>query len=89
MAEPINLPEEELQLLVSLQSKWNELTKRFGELHFQRKGLEAELQITDEELDLLDQERVDVVKRLQDKYGQGVVNLATGEFIPDDPLTTQ
>ena len=89
MAEPIKLPDEELQLLVSLQAKWNELTKKFGELHFQRKGLEAELQITDEELDLLDQERVDVVKRLQDKYGQGVVNLATGEFIPDAPLTTQ
>jgi DNA transposition AAA+ family ATPase len=87
MVEPIKLPEEELHLLVALQSRWSDLTKKFGELHFQRKGLEAELQITDEELDLLDQERVDTVKRLQDKYGQGVVNLVTGEFIPDAPLT--
>ena len=89
MSESIKLLEEELQLLVSLQSKWTDLTQRFGELHFQRKGLEAELQVTDEELDLLDQERVDIVKRLQDKYGHGVINLATGEFIPDAPPTTQ
>lgn len=83
MSEPFKLPEDEYTLLVSLQKKWNELTKRFGELHYQKKGIEAELILTDNALDELDAERFDVVKRLQEKYGIGQVNLATGTFIPD------
>lgn len=89
MADPIKLPNEEIELLVSLQNRWNQLTKRFGELHFQSKGIQAELQVTDDELNKLDEERVAAVNRLQTQYGEGVVNLATGEFIPDAPPTTQ
>ena len=88
MAQIIKLPDEEFQQLVNLQARFNELTRRFGELHYQKKGIEAEIIVTDEELGLLDQERIDVVQRLQEKYGQGSINLATGEFIPDAPLTT-
>jgi len=88
MAEPKKLTEEEYTLLISLQNRWNELTKRFGELHYQKKGIEAELTLTDEALDDLDNERFEAVKRLQDTYGVGQVNLATGEFIPDAPLTS-
>lgn len=87
MADVIKLLQEEHSLLISLQTKWNELTKQYGELHYQKKGIEAELIITDEALDQLDNERFDVVKRLNEKYGVGQVNLSTGEFIPDAPLT--
>jgi len=86
MAEVVKLPEEEYSLLISLQTRWNELTKRYGELHYQKKTTEAELQMTDVSLDELDSERFELVKRLQDKYGVGQVNLTTGEFIPDAPL---
>jgi len=87
MAEVVKLPEEEYSLLISLQTRWNDLTKRYGELHYQKKTVEAELQMTDTSLDELDSERFELVKRLQDKYGVGQVNLATGEFIPDAPLS--
>jgi len=87
MADVVKLPEEEYSLLISLQTRWNELTKRYGELHYQKKTVDAELQMTDTSLDELDSERFELVKRLQDKYGVGQVNLATGEFIPDAPLS--
>jgi DNA transposition AAA+ family ATPase len=88
MADAKKLTEEEYTLLISLQNRWNELTKRFGELHYQKKGIDAEITLTDQALDDLDSERFEVVKRLQDTYGVGQVNLATGEFIPDAPLTS-
>lgn len=83
MTAPFKLPEEDYQLLVSLQQKWNELTKRYGELHYQKKGIDAELVLTDQALDQLDQERFNVVDQLQQKYGVGQVNLSTGTFIPE------
>lgn len=88
MADVKKLTDEEYSLLVGLQNRWNELTKKFGELHYQKKGIDAEITLTDQSLDELDSERFEVVKRLQDTYGVGQVNLATGEFIPDAPLTS-
>lgn len=84
MSEPFKLEDEEYTLLISLQNRWNELTKRYGELHYQKKGIDAELLLTDDALDQLDGERFEVVKRLQEKYGVGQVNLSTGTFIPDN-----
>jgi hypothetical protein len=83
MSEPVKLTDEETSILISLQSKWNELTKKFGELHYQKKSVDAELTLVDQALDDLDSERFEVVKRLQEKYGVGQVNLTTGEFLPD------
>lgn len=83
MTEPFKLPTEEHEVLVNLQIRWNELTKRYGELHYQRKGVDAELILTDAALDELDNERFEMVNKLQEKYGVGQVNLATGTFIPD------
>lgn len=88
MADNIKLSEEEFNVLVSLQARWNQLTKQFGELHYQKKAIDTEITNTDKLLEALDTERFDAVKRLQTTYGSGQVNLATGEFIPDAPLTT-
>ena len=87
MAEALKLPDDEFNVLAGLQIRFNELTKRYGELHYQKKGIEAELIIVDEMLDQLDSDRFEIVKKLQEKYGSGQVNLSTQEFIPDAPLT--
>lgn len=81
------LTEEEKSNLLNLQSRWNELTKRFGELHYQKKSIEADLLLTDQALDDLDSERFEVVKQLQEKYGVGQVNLSSGIFIPEENLS--
>lgn len=82
MTEPIKLTQEENSELVNLQVKFNELVRQLGEIHYRKKALDADLLLTEGALEDLDSERFDVVKRLQDKYGVGHVNLITGEFLP-------
>lgn len=84
----MKLTDEERNELVQLQSDWNELTKKYGELHYQKKLVDSDLIAVDSALDNLDVQRTDAVKRLQDKYGVGQVNLQTGQFTPDVPSTT-
>lgn len=83
MAEVVKLSEEELNSLKNLQAKWNILTRQFGELHYQKKCVDNELVLVDQELDALEQSRIDIIQKLQNQYGQGSVDLDTGEFIPD------
>ena len=80
MTNPFKLPDDELTILVSLQNRWSELTRRYGELHY-------EMKVIDTNLVELDKERFDVVTQMQEKYGVGEVNLLTGEFIPE-PIST-
>ena len=87
MEKVIKLDNEDVQPLLELENRWTELVKRAGELHYQQRSLTAELAMTNAEFDQLDEDRFSVIQRLQEKYGQGQINLATGEFYPD-PLTT-
>lgn len=76
------LPDDEFQQLVDLQTRWSELTKQYGELHYQKKVVESELTSIDVALEQLDADRFETITKLQDKYGAGQVNLTTQEFIP-------
>ncbi len=84
----MKLTDEERAELIQLQASWNDLTKKYGELHYQKKLVDADLLTVDSALDKLDVQRTDAVKRLQDKYGVGHVNLSTGEFTPDASPST-
>jgi hypothetical protein len=78
-----SISKERLQQLYDINDKWNLLTKKFGELHFQKKLIDAELQLTDQELDGIEQERLSLVKHIEDEMGgPGEVNGTTGEFTP-------
>ena len=84
----MKLTDEEHAELVQLQASWNDLTKKYGELHYQKKLVDSDLVTIDAALDKLDTQRRDSVNRLQDKYGVGQVNLSTGEFTPNASSTT-
>ena len=75
------LEDSEYNALLDLQRQWNALTAKFGELHYQKKIIETDLNTVDTNLDTIDQNRSDLLKKLQEKYGVGQINLATGEFI--------
>jgi CDP-diacylglycerol pyrophosphatase len=83
MSEPKKLDEQEVQELKEFSARWDLLTKRLGELHYQKKAVDAELMVTEEALDKLDQERYDALNKLQTKYGTGQLNLTAGTFTPD------
>jgi CDP-diacylglycerol pyrophosphatase len=84
----MKLTDEEREELVQLQAQWNGLTKKYGELHYQKKLVDADLLTVDSALEDLDAQRTDAVNRLQTKYGIGQVNLQTGDFIPTDTSPT-
>ena len=76
---------EDLKILRSLQETWEVLTKRYGELYYEKKMVDAEMKRIDEGLDELEAKRIDVVARVQTTFGKtGSVNLQTGEFLADD-----
>ena len=87
MSEHVKVTDEELNILSSIQNQWNQLIRQYGELQFQKHGIDAELKAAYESLDQLDIERFNQIKQLQERYGRGQVDLTTGEFIPDSSST--
>ena len=75
---------ELLERLKGLHRRWDDLTKYSGELRYQKRILDKEIQATDSALDALDDERLQVSKELTAQFGStGHVNLETGEFVSD------
>lgn len=75
---------EQLERLRSLNSRWDDLTKYNGELRYQKRILEKEIDATDRALDALDEERLQISQELTNQFGStGNVNLETGEFAAD------
>ena len=74
------LTQEEIQSLKSIQENYVLLTEQFGivELRFQELELQKEYLKT--ELKKLRQEEAKLGEDLQQKYGDGTINLEKGEF---------
>jgi hypothetical protein len=74
------LTPEEIQYLKSVQQKRVQLTEQFGmvELRIQEINLQKEYLI--EELKKVRQEEIKIGESLQQKYGEGTINLERGEF---------
>ena len=84
MSEVKKATPEQLQRLTDLQQQWDQLTKRFGELHFQKKLVGQELDEIDAALDTLEVNRRAAVQELEAAFGStGTINLKTGEFTPE------
>jgi uncharacterized membrane protein YcaP (DUF421 family) len=75
------LTQEELQSLKAIQEKRIQLTEQFGliEMRIQEIGLQKEF--LKEELKKLQQEEIKTGETLQQKYGDGTINLEKGEFV--------
>ncbi|MDB4378186.1 hypothetical protein N9Z41_00300 [bacterium] len=80
MSKTIKLSEEELQKLKGFQEKRNQITFNLGQVDIQRALLEGQRSIILENLAKLQEEENAVGKELQDKYGEGNIDLDTGEF---------
>lgn len=74
------LTQEELQQVQSLQSKRDQLTIDFGFIELQIQELELQKESLIEQLSQLKLEEIQVGKEFQDKYGEGSINIAKGEF---------
>ena len=74
------LTQEELTQVQSLQSKRDPLTIDFGFIELQIQELELQKESLIEQLSQLKSKEIQVGKEFQDKYGEGSINIAKGEF---------
>ena len=80
MSKKINLPEAELEVLRDYQKKQNHITFQLGNIDIQNAILEGQRSQVLDELANLQEESNKSAKELQEKYGEGNIDLETGEF---------
>ena len=80
-AEKTVLTKEEIENLTSLQQKQNDLIFNLGQIEYQLNFLKKQKdQIQQQFLDL-ENKQTEGAQKIEKKYGQGTVNLESGEFI--------
>jgi len=75
------LTPEEIQSLKLIQEKRIQLVEQFGVLEIRFQDLEHQKEQLKTNLKQLRQEEIKVGETLQQKYGDGSINLEKGEFI--------
>ncbi len=75
------LTQEEIQSLKLIQEKRIQLVEQFGVLEMRFQDLELQKEQLKINLQQLRQEEIKVGETLQQKYGDGSINLEKGEFI--------
>jgi len=80
MSEKIKLSEEELTTLRGYQQQQNQFTFELGNLDIQKAILEGQRSALLEKFADLQEKSNGTAKELQEKYGDGNIDLETGEF---------
>lgn len=75
------LAQEELQNLKDIQEKRTKLIEQFGTLEVYIQDINIQKEMLKEELKTLRQEEAKIGEALQQKYGNGSIDLSKGEFI--------
>jgi len=76
------LTQEEIQSLKTLQENQSLLVTALGDLEYQITILETRKQFLKNEIVNQIESEVKIGKELQEKYGEGNINLEKGEFTP-------
>ena len=80
MSKIVKLEEKELEVLREYQSKQNSITFNLGNIDIQNAILEGQRSQVLDDLANLQEKSNKSAKDLQEKYGEGNINLETGEF---------
>jgi hypothetical protein len=76
------LTQEEIKSLKDIQSNQQSLLNVFGDIEYKIQILELDKQNLKLQLQKQLEEETKIGKQLQEKYGNGNINLEKGEFIP-------
>lgn len=76
------LSQEELQSLKDFQTREENLVLVFGQIAYQQESLEDQMEKAIEEKRKFEKERADLATELTSKYGNGTINIETGEITP-------
>ena len=80
--ETKKLQQEELQQLISLQQKNQDIIMEFGQIEVLKLEIEDRVQIAKQYLAQIREQEKALVQSLQSAYGEGTIDLDKGEFIP-------
>jgi len=80
MSKEKKLSKEELEVLQGYQKQQNQITYNLGQVDIQKAILEGQRSAILEDLANLQEKSNKTAKELQDKYGEGNINLETGEM---------
>lgn len=80
----IQLSPEEVSSIKELQNNEKNLILQFGQLEYRIQNLELQKEQLIENISLLKQTEIRVANELQEKYGDGTINLETGTFTKQD-----
>lgn len=78
--EEIKLPQEEIDNLKSLQTLQSTLINNFGNLEYQIQVLELQKEKLINQLESLQNKETQISEELNERYGNGNINLDTGVF---------
>lgn len=80
--ENIKLTEEEIKQLQEIQQSQGMLIQELGEISLMELNLESRKDKAEDFLNELKVKEENLGKELNEKYGDGAINLSTGEFEP-------
>lgn len=80
MSKKIKLTDKELEVLKEYQLTQNQVTFELGNLDIQKALLEGQRSAILEKLADLQEKSNKTARELQEKYGEGNINIDTGEF---------
>ena len=75
------LTKEEISNLTSLQQQQNDLIFNLGQTEYQLEFFENRKKEIYQQLGALESKQTETAQEIEKKYGQGSVNLESGEFI--------
>ena len=79
--EKTYITEEDKKTVLSIQEKENTFIVELGKLELDIQNLELQKENILDQVASFNQEKKDLAKMLQDKYGEGTFDLESGEFI--------
>jgi hypothetical protein len=82
MAEATKFTEDELKSINELQVKYNQITMAMGQLTISKHNLELREEALKSTLEDTRNSEQDLAKSLNKKYGQGTLDIESGEFTP-------
>lgn len=78
--DKIYLTEKEKKEIVDIQNQENDYMVQLGQLEYQIQSLKLQKIAIGEELKKFEQRKTKFAQQLQDNYGEGSINVETGEF---------
>jgi hypothetical protein len=76
----IYLTEEEKKEIVDIQNQENDYMVQLGQIEYQIQSLKSQKLTISEELKMFEQRKTKFAQQLQNNYGEGSINIETGEF---------